>query len=417
MHKLTYRFKVEPIPELENLCRISKDLYNQSLYELKKKKEEKDIWLGQYELFEHMKTMQDPDGNIVAKMMCSDTSNYVVKQVCKNVKSFFALIRKWKKNPEMFRKKPEFPHFLPNGSMNLVQIRYKHDCRISNKGIITIGMVPEVSIPIPQWGKYKKIGNQCKLIRILPFKRFMIIEIIYEAEYENRVNDKNRIAAIDFGVNNLATVVTPEGSTIFSGKPLKSYNQYFNKEMAHYTSIKVKQGIEHGTKRISKLNAKRHQFVETFMHTTSRAIVNLLIEQHIGKLVVGRNVGWKNHPQMRQNNQKFMFIPFRKLQSMLKYKCEMAGIEYVEQEESYTSKCDALAFESIEHHDKYVGRRKHRGLFISSTGQFINADQNGALNILRKNIGDEEYKIKTQNWNIKSPVRIKHPQKMYSAIP
>ena len=112
-----------------------------------------------------------------------------------------------------------------------------------------------------------------------------------------------------------------------------------------------------------------------------------------------------------------MFIPFRKLQSMLKYKCEMAGIEYVEQEESYTSKCDALAFESIEHHDKYVGRRKHRGLFISSTGQFINADQNGALNILRKNIGDEEYKIKTQNWNIKSPVRIKHPQKMYSAIP
>ena len=88
----------------------------------------------------------------------------------------------------------------------------------------------------------------------------------------------------------------------------------------------------------------------------------------------------------------------------------MAGIEYVEQEESHTSKCDALAMEEIGHHEQYAGVRKKRGLFQSSTGRYINADQNGALNILRKNIGDKEYKKKTKDWSMNSPVRIKHPQ-------
>ena len=156
---------------------------------------------------------------------------------------------------------------------------------------------------------------------------------------------------------------------------------------------------------------KRNRYIDTFMHTTSKAIVDMLVEQHIGKLVVGRNKGWKQEVNIgKTNNQKFVQIPFYMLQSKLKYKCEMAGIEYVEQEESHTSKCDALAMEEIGHHEQYTGVRKKRGLFQSSTGRYINADQNGALNILRKNIGDYEYKKKTKDWPMKSPVRIKHPQ-------
>lgn len=416
MPQLAKRFRKKPIPEVENLCRISKDLYNQSLYELRKKGEEEGVWLGHYDLRDHMKTVHNLEGNINYKLLRDAIADCVVKQVAKNVKAFFEAIKKWKKHPEEFKAKPEFPHFLGRNGMNLLQIRYGHDCKIDKMGNITLNGMPDVKIPIPQWGKYADaISKGCKQVRILPDKGFMTIEVVYEAECHSTNVTKERLAAIDFGIDNLATLVTPEGCTIFSGKVLKSYNQNFNKKLAHYTSIKAKQGIEKGTKRMTALYDKRNRYIDTFMHTTSKAIVDLLISQHIGKLVVGRNKGWKQEVNIgNKNNQKFVQIPFYMLQSQLKYKCGMAGIEYVEQEESHTSKCDALAMEEIGHHDQYAGQRKYRGLFKSSTGRYINADQNGALNILRKNIGNKAYKEKTKDWPMSSPVRIKHPQKNYA---
>lgn len=107
------------------------------------------------------------------------------------------------------------------------------------------------------------------------------------------------------------------------------------------------------------------------------------------KLVVGYNKGWKTGVNMgKKNNQKFTQIPFARLVSYLEYKCELAGIEIVIHEESYTSKCDSLAFEKIGKHENYLGKRKNRGLFQSSVGKLINADVNGALNIMRKVVGD-----------------------------
>ena len=73
-----------------------------------------------------------------------------------------------------------------------------------------------------------------------------------------------------------------------------------------------------------------------------------------------------------------------------KYKYKMIGINLVEQEESHTSKCDSLAFEEVKHHTKYKGSRIKRGLFLSSLGKAINADINGALNILRKYLHSKE---------------------------
>lgn len=106
-------------------------------------------------------------------------------------------------------------------------------------------------------------------------------------------------------------------------------------------------------------------------------------------LVVGYNKGWKQNVNMgKRNNQKFTQIPFARLVSYLEYKCELAGIEIVIHEESYTSKCDSLAFEKIGKHENYLGKRKKRGLFQSSVGKLINADVNGALNIMRKVVGD-----------------------------
>ena len=112
MPQLAKRFRIKPIPEVENLCRISKDLYNQSLYELRKKGEEEGVWLGHYDLRDHMKTVHNLEGNINYKLLRDAIADCVVKQVAKNVKAFFEAIKKWKKHPEEFKAKPEFPHFL-----------------------------------------------------------------------------------------------------------------------------------------------------------------------------------------------------------------------------------------------------------------------------------------------------------------
>lgn len=93
---------------------------------------------------------------------------------------------------------------------------------------------------------------------------------------------------------------------------------------------------------------------------------------------------YKRHPNKYKENQKFTQIPFARLVSYLEYKCELAGIEIVIHEESYTSKCDFIAFEKMGKHENYLGKRKKRGLFQSSVGKLINADVNGALNIMRK---------------------------------
>ena len=412
MIQLVKRFRIKPISEVIELCKLSNNLYNQSLYEMRKRGEEEGVWMFHRQLREHMYGVTNLEGEINFKLLRRDIADYVVKQVSDNVKGFFKAIKNWKAHPEEFKAKPEFPKFHKRGGMNVVQVRYNHDCKISDTGEISFGCMPEVCISIPQWGKYKaKILAGCKMVRILPEKNFMTIEVVYNVELAAPDAGTNNVAAIDFGIDNLATVVTPNGCYIFSGKVLKSYNQDFNKELARYSSIKAKQGIEKGTKRMTAMYDKRNRYIDTFMHTVSKAIVDMLIEQKVGKLVVGRNKGWKQEVNIgKTNNQKFVQIPFYSLQSKLQYKCEMAGIEYVEQEESHTSKCDALAMEEIGHHEHYAGVRKKRGLFQSSTGRYINADQNGALNILRKNIGDKEYKEKTKDWQMNSPVRIKHPQ-------
>ena len=47
-----------------------------------------------------------------------------------------------------------------------------------------------------------------------------------------------------------------------------------------------------------------------------------------------------------------------------------------------------LDFESVQKHDEYKGKRIKRGLYKSSAGKLINADVNGAYNIMRKAVSN-----------------------------
>jgi putative transposase len=155
---------------------------------------------------------------------------------------------------------------------------------------------------------------------------------------------------------------------------------------------------------------KRNRYFEDVFHKVSRQIVDILVEKKIGTLAVGYNAGWKHKSDMgKKNNQQFVQMPFARLVDYLRYKCDMVGIDFVRHEENYTSKCDALAFEKMCRHDEYVGKRVKRGLFQSSTGKIINADQNGALNIMRKVVGDSYVRKIVDSGHSLCPVRYRTP--------
>lgn len=208
-------------------------------------------------------------------------------------------------------------------------------------------------------------------VRIKPLNKGYKVEVIYEVkDVETPKERKEKIASIDLGIDNLVTLISEDFVILFSGKFIKSYNRFFNKKLAKLNSIKDLQKIKGTTRRIKKLYYDREQYIEDVFHKISRKIVDLLVDFKITKLVVGYNKGWKQNVNIgKKNNQKFVQIPFARLVSYLEYKCELAGIEIVIHEESYTSKCDSLAFEKIGRHKSYLGRRKKRGLFQSSVGK------------------------------------------------
>lgn len=384
---LIYSFYIPQTGQLVNLCKVSNNLYNQALYLFRQALKNENRWLWYADMDKLMKTTPNLNGEINYKLLKAQVSQQILKVLDKNIKAYCKAIKDFKVHPTKYKAMPQLPSFRKRGS--LFNLYYTNQATSIKEGKIRLekGFI----IPIPQWEKYKDRIQSFQQVRIIPSGEKLKVEIVYRQEVKNMDLDKSKYASIDLGIDNLATMVTDKGSFLYSGKFLKSYNKNFNRQFAKLQSIKDKQGIKKTTKRMQNLYEKRDRYFEDVFHKYSRMIVNHLIENRIGNLVVGYNIGWKQSINLgKRNNQKFVQIPFARLASYLKYKCEMAGIRFVENEESYTSKCDALTKEEIGKHESYLGKRVKRGLFRSSTGRYVNADVNGAVNILRKVVGESD---------------------------
>ena len=240
-----------------------------------------------------------------------------------------------------------------------------------------------------------KIANRhknldCKYFRIYNKNDKFVCELIYEKEIiELEKND--RVASIDIGLENLFTIAfnyNKKGISI-KGSRLKAINQYFNKIKASLQSLLPNK--QYVSKRINLLLYKRIEQLRNYIGYYANKLIEILKTERISKLVVGYNKGWKQEINIgSKNNQNFVSIPFRKILDILRYKLEDNGIEYKEQEESYTSKASYLDNDVIPIHKeeteeiKFSGRRIKRGIYKSKQGKIINADLNGALNILKK---------------------------------
>ena len=249
-----------------------------------------------------------------------------------------------------------------------------------------------IHIKIPPYLHDKKIRQ----IHIVPKHNGKYFEAVYmfdDAEQETPILDSEKALSIDLGVSNLATCVTNEGeSFIIDGKKLKSINQWYNKELARLSSIKDKQKIKSYTNRQYAITNKRNNRVSNYMYNAAKLIIDYCTEHKIGNIVVGYNDGFQDRSNLgRVNNQNFVQIPLGKLKSRLEYLSKLNGINFVLQEESYTSRASFFDKDDIPVWNpqnpvetEFSGIRIRRGLYKTKSGTLVNADVNGALNILRK---------------------------------
>lgn len=397
--RLVYKFITkQKKDELSRLCIISKNLYNQALYEVKTNLEMNGKFLFYNDLDKILKNKTNLELEINYRLLKAQVSQQILKLVDKSIKSYIKSIKDWSKNKEKYNGKPKLPNYKGKNSKFL--LIYTNQCCSIKNGCINLSK--DLKIRIPQYNIYKQNLNKFQQIRIIPkINGSFEVEIAYLTDDKPR-NKGEHIASIDFGVDNLITMVTNFSKPIiYNGKQLKSKNQYFNKKLSKLKSIAETNNKKKTTQQIQNLFVKREQVTNDIYHKVSKHIVNYLVCNNVGKLICGLNKGWKDSINIgKRNNQTFVQISYDKLISFLRYKCEMCGIEFVINEESYTSKCDSLAQEKIQKHEKYLGKRIKRGLYQSATGKLINADVNGALNIMRKVVDDSEIisKIINSGW-------------------
>ena len=372
---------------LKYLSHIAKNLTNEAIYNIRQYYFNKKKYLSYNENYKMLKNSEN------YKKLNSNMAQQILKEVDGSFKSFFGLL-KLAKNGQYDNKKIKLPKYLAKDGFTTLVIgfvRLKDDILIVPYSNSFKKTHQEVKIKLPPVLKDKKI----KEIRIIPkqHSRYFEIQYTYEVEEVQRELNENNALGIDLGIDNLCTCVTNNGASfIIDGRKLKSINQYYNKTNAKLQSIKDKQKIEHITLRQKRIVRKRNNRINDYLSKAARIIINYCLNNDIGKLVLGYNEDFQRNSNIGSiNNQNFVNIPYGKLRDKLIYLCKLYGIEFKLQEESYTSKASFFDGDEIPIYDKenlqeyiFSGKRIKRGLYQTSTGKLINADCNGALNILRK---------------------------------
>ena len=373
---------------LRTLCFAAKNLTNEAIYNIRQQFFDDGTYLSYGENYKLLKNSMN------YKTLNSNISQQILREVDGSFRSFFGLMRLAKEGKYSYDN-ISLPSYLPkDGYATLVIgfVRIRGNRLILPYSNLFRRTHSPIEIRIPPVLKDKKI----KEIRIIPKlnARFFEIQYIYEEDCIQRDLNKDKALAIDLGISNLATAVSSTGhSFIIDGKRLKSINQWFNKRNGKLQCIKDKQGLQKKTTDRQKMLLLKHSNrVNDYMNKAARIIINYCIDNDIGRLVIGYNEDFQRNADMgKANNQTFTHIPFGRLRDKLKYLCEFNGIEYMTVEESYTSKASFFDKDDIPVYSKkntcrhvFSGRRVSRGMYETSKGYRLNADVNGALNILKK---------------------------------
>ena len=395
------------------MCIYSNNLYNVALYNIRQ------YYFATKKFLTYENNYYECKTNDNYRLLQAGVAQQTMKVVDRSFKSFFNLLNKCKVGDYRYHD-VKIPHYHKKGGLfNLV---LSTNAIAIKNGFLYIPMsrnfralhkdIKDIKIPFPERLK----GKTIKEVRILPISsgKAFKIQYVYEVSTENQNLNKDNALSIDLGVDNLATCVSTIGTPfIMDGRKLKSINHRWNKEIARLRSISMKQGLK-TTDHIQKITAKRNNRVNDCIKKTARYIVDYCIKNNIGTLIVGYNADFKRSSNIGKiNNQNFVQIPLGNLRQQLKFLCWKYDIEYIEQEESYTSKSSFLDKDVLPEYKvgqsftyKFSGTRIYRGLYKTKNSTTINADVNGSANIMRKCKQNLDYE-KLCNGLLASPQRIR----------
>ena len=384
---------------IKELCHLSKNLYNASLYDVRQyyfETKSYRTWQSQVPIFTKIK---NPDYYALQ----SNVAIEVIRQVGQQFINFFNDTNKKKRIPK-YKDKNGYNLITFNNKTISKQIDFDEDKQLYTYTLCKKSYNLKIKSTKPNVKMVKFVYNEANDL-IKCFK-------IYEVEQPKLKKDNSRYFSIDPGLNNIVSIYNNIGirPLLYNGRPIKSINQYYNKANAKLKS-ELPTNVK-SSKRLKQLSFKRNNKIDYEMHKISTHIINGAVKNNISKIFIGNNIGWKNEINLgRRNNQNFVNIPHTKLFYQLSYKGLLNGIEVIFTEESYTSKASFFDKDELPIYDestkhKFSGKRIKRGLYRDSKGNIWNADLNGAANTMRK-CSDKAYKgIRKTKEMMKRPILV-----------
>ncbi len=382
-------------PQFERLKKLThhaKNLYNQTLWTLREAFEATGLYFSYEQMDKAMKQVENLEGEVNYKLLKAKVAQQTLRKLDKNFKSFFKCHQDFQKNPGKYRGKPKPPRFKRELYSNLIfdyqAFQIKDDIVVLEKGL---------EIKLPEQLKGKKIQQ----VEIIPKPSSFHAVFVYEEDKNafKQVVPNETVMSIDLGLNNLATCVTNGviEPFIIDGRRLKSINAYYNKRKASMQSKLEKQRGKKWARKLQSLTNWRNAAVNDYMHRATSTVVKTCVKHGISKVVVGDVVKSLNHINLgKQTNQNFVNLSLGQFVDKLDYKLGSHGIKLVVTDESYTSKASFVDDDKMpkryspnaKNKHTFSGQRVKRGLYKSSDGTLLNADTNGAYNILRKTNSD-----------------------------
>ena len=359
--------------KLDHMSRKANNLYNQCVYFIKNSE---NLSEDLKNLDKAMKSFPDEHDNYRSLGYVS-CAQQVIRLFHQNLRGYCASIKDYKKNPAKYTGMPRFPKFRKSGDR--FQVIFAHQVmKLEGRTINIATRTFENKLCI----RLRAVeAEKIRQVVFAPRNDYFLVYVIYETDDPVISQNSNKVAAIDIGLTNLATVTFSEQyEPILYRSDLMKINRDFNRLNANYVSILKKTQNTYTSKRRDKLSDKRTGLIEDRLHKISRAIVNDLSQRGVSALIVGKNTGQKINNQLKN----FVQVPLFRLIDMIKYKAELAGIRFIQVNESYTSGTSFLDNELPTKTFYNKDRRKFRGLFISNGLKRINADVNASFQIMKK---------------------------------
>jgi IS605 OrfB family transposase len=369
---------------LEFICGESHKLTNCGIYYARQLYFKTGKLIGKYDLEKEYKT------NKHYQVLHSQAAQQILRSVVESFKSFKELDKKYSKGELHF--KPKLPKYRKSNGYALVTYPKQALKLVGNSIKVPLGnsvkrwfKIDSFLLPMPSNLQFADI----KELRILPRNQCFYAEFVYELLPVEAVELNRQYAlAIDPGINNWLSCVSNVGTSfIVDGRKVKSLNQWYNKRISV-----LKEGKPQGywDEQLAHITEKRNRQTRDVVNKAARLVVDHCIKHQIGVVVFGWNQGQRQEATLGKTTQSFVQIPTAKLKERVKQLCEYYGIKFVETEESYTSKASFLdgdfqpTYGEKPETWKPSGKRVKRGMYRTGTGKLINADLNGAANILRK---------------------------------